>query len=87
MARTRKNPTAADRSLNARYAAQRMHGQNDSIEVTANARRAFLDGFERQADPEGVLDPLERARRAGHLKSAHFTKLAILSAQARRKQS
>src|SRR3712207_7537011 len=52
---------------------------------TAPARRALLDRFERQVDPDGVLSPVERARRAGHARKAHFTRLALRSAQARRK--
>jgi hypothetical protein len=53
----------------------------------APARAAFLDRFEREVDPAGVLDPAERARRAEHAKKAHFLRLALKSAQVRaRKQ-
>lgn len=38
---------------------------------TAPARKALLDRFERQVDPEGTLDPAERARRANHARRAH----------------
>jgi hypothetical protein len=51
---------------------------------TAPARAAFLDRFERQVDPDGVLDPTDRARRAEHARKAHFARLALRSAQARR---
>jgi len=40
--------------------------------------------FEHQADPEGTLLPAERARRAEHLRKAHFQRLALKSAQSRR---
>lgn len=50
---------------------------------TANARRAFLDRFEREVDPEGVLSPAERATRAEHARKAYFARLALKSAQAR----
>lgn len=40
--------------------------------------------FEQQADPEGNLPPAERARRAEHLRKAHFQRLALKSAQSRR---
>jgi hypothetical protein len=39
----------------------------------------------RQVDPDGVLSPGERDRRATAAKKAHFTKLAFLSAKARRR--
>jgi hypothetical protein len=42
-----------------------------------------LAKFEREADPQGVLDPAERARRAEHLRRAHFTRLALASSRAR----
>jgi len=58
---------------------------SDRSAATAPARRAFDDRFEKQVDPDGVLDPAERARRAVHLRKAYFTRLALRSAQARRK--
>jgi len=51
---------------------------------TAPARQKFLDTFEKQVDPQGLLDPVERARRAQHARKAHFLRLALKSAQARR---
>ncbi len=74
----------AERSLRARMAAHAMHARNDPVEITAKARAAFLAKFERQADPEGTLPPEERRRRAEHLRSAHFARLALASAKARR---
>jgi hypothetical protein len=52
---------------------------------TAPARRAFLERFEREVDPDGVLSPEDRARRAEHAKRAYFQRLALASAKARRK--
>jgi hypothetical protein len=74
----------AERSLRAQIAAHAMHARNDPVETTAKARAAFLAKFEREADPEGVLPPEERRRRAEHLRSAHFARLALASAKARR---
>ncbi len=48
---------------------------------------ARLACFERQVDPDGVLPPDERARRARHARKAYFARLALRSAQARRKAS
>ena len=80
----------ADRSLIARPAAHESWANTadaDPTARTAPARRAMLDRFERQVDPGGVLPPAERARRAGHARKAYFARLALRSAQARRKGS
>ena len=50
---------------------------------TAPARDAFLAKFEDLVDPDHELHPQERARRAGNARRAHFTRLALRSAQAR----
>ena len=73
-----------DRALRGRIGAHALHARHDSRELTANARRAFLDRFEREVDPDGILTPQERARRAYHAKKAYFTRLAYRSAKARR---
>jgi len=86
VARAKNNTTPADRSENARWAAHAMHARNDSREVTANARKKFLDKFERDVDPHLQLTPDERARRADHARKAYFGRLAMRSAQARRKK-
>lgn len=73
--------------MRARIAAYSLHAQRDSKEVTAPARKAFLDRFEKAVDPEGLLSSVERARRARAAKKAYFTNLALKSAQARRRGS
>ncbi len=76
-----------ERALVARMGAHALHAQVlDPSAHTAPARAAFLDRFDRQVDPDGVLDPAERARRAAHLRKAYFTGLSLKSAQARRKR-
>jgi hypothetical protein len=35
-----------------------------------------MDRFERQVDPDGLLDPRERAVRAQHARRAYMSKLA-----------
>lgn len=57
----------------------------DRTARTANARRAFLNRFDDEVDPERRLDPQERAVRAEHARKAYFLDLARKSAQARRK--
>jgi len=73
-----------ERVLRARAAAHAKHAKHDAQAAMAKARAAFLESFERQADPDGVLPPLERRRRAEQLRSAHFARLALASAKARR---
>ena len=74
----------AKRVLQARMAAHALHAQvADPAAHTAPARRVFLSRFEREVDPEGVLEPQERARRAEHARKAYFLRLAAQSAKSR----
>jgi hypothetical protein len=57
----------------------------DRAARTAPARAAMLAKFEAQVDPDGTLDPAERAIRAEHARKAYFTRLSLRSVQARRK--
>ena len=75
------------RSLAARIGAHILHAKYDPRETTRAGRAAFLDRFEREADPDGVLNPDERCRRASHLKKAYFLRLALKSAKARRRRT
>ncbi len=75
--------TPEQRSMRSRIGAHRLHATHDPRETTAAARKAFLDRFEIEVDPEGVLPEDERQRRAGHARKAYFTKLALASAKAR----
>jgi hypothetical protein len=74
----------SQRAMRARMAAHHLHaGVHDPVAHTAPARAAFLSRFEREVDPEGLLDARERARRAEHARKAYFTRLALASAHAR----
>jgi hypothetical protein len=78
-------PSASERVLRARLAAHSLHAQvTDPAAHTAPARRAFLDRFEREVDPDGLLPAAERQRRAEHARKAYFLRLALASAKARR---
>ena len=79
--------SAAERTLRGRIAAYAMHAANDPRETTKAARGAFIAKFERQVDPDGVLPPAERARRAEAAMRAHMSRLALKSARARRKRA
>jgi hypothetical protein len=76
--------TAEQRSLRAKLGAYSLHAQRDPHETTRAARDAFDARFARIVDPTGELDPAERERRATAARRAHFARLALRSAQARR---
>ena len=79
--------TPSERTLRAQIAAHQSWARTEDPSArTANARKAMLDKFERQVDPEGKLSPAERAKRAGHARKAYFKRLALKSAQARRRR-
>jgi hypothetical protein len=79
--------THAERVLIGRLGAYVLHSRYDSRELLRPARAAFESKFEREVDPEGLLEPAERTRRADMARKAHFTRLAIASAKARRRRS
>lgn len=80
--------SASDRTMTARIAAHTRWGRTvDRSRATASARSAWEARFEREADPDGVLTPEERAKRVKSLKSAYYTRLALRSARARRSRS
>ena len=78
---------SSQRQLRGRIAAHSMHARNNPQIITQAARIAFLDRFLREADPDGILCPEERERRAGHLRRAYFLKLAYLSVKARQERA
>ncbi len=67
----------------ARVGALALHAKHDSKQLTAAARAAALNRFSRQVDPDGILPPEERERRASYARRAYFAALAIRSADAR----
>lgn len=74
----------AEMTLRGRLGAFVTHSRHDSKVTTAKARETFLSKFEREVDPDGVLPEAERQRRAEYARKAHFTRLALASAKARR---
>lgn len=73
-------------TIRGRIGAHALHAKYDSREITASARLAFDGRFEREVDPDGTLDPAERARRAKHARKAHMLRLALKSAKVRRER-
>jgi hypothetical protein len=80
--------TPEERKLRAKLGAHTSWANTtDPAARTAKARRAFEERFEKEADPDGVLPPEERARRAAHLRAAFFTRNQLKSAATRRKKA
>jgi hypothetical protein len=75
--------TPNQRTLRARIGAYALHAQGGTN--TAPATQAFMDRFEREVDPDGLLTPSERRRRAEHARKAHMTALALRSSRVRSK--
>lgn len=79
--------TTAERSLIGRIgAAERWARTTDRRAATAPARAALMTKWEREVDPDGTLDPAERAYRASQAQRAHMHRLALASAQARQRR-
>lgn len=75
-----------DRSQIAKIAAHaRWAKTTDRAAATQAARDGLQARFEREVDPDGLLAPDERARRAESAKRAHYQRMALKSARARRK--
>ncbi|MFD0362742.1 hypothetical protein ACFQZZ_14960 [Nocardia sp. GCM10030253] len=79
--------TPSERTLQARIAAHASWAKTpDRAARTKKAREALLTKFDRLVDPDGLLSPEERAYRANQARKAHFTRLALNSAQSRRRR-
>ena len=61
--------------------------RNDPETMVGPAHAGFRRRFERLVDPEGILDPAERARRADRARRAYMLGLAARSAAARGKKA
>jgi hypothetical protein len=72
-------------ALRGRIGAFSLHAAGKT--TTVAARAAFMAKFEQQVDPDGLLDPDERARRAAFARRKYFAQLALASAKARRRRS
>ena len=76
-----------ERSQIGRLGAWALHATHDPKVTTAAARAAFLNRFELQADPDGILSVDERTRRAAYARKLYFGRLALRSAQVRKKKA
>lgn len=79
--------TPEQRILRARMAAHQSWANTpDRKARTARAREAALTRFEREVDPDGMLDPVERAKRAESAQKAYMTRLSYKASVARRRR-
>jgi hypothetical protein len=77
----------AERTLRARSAAHARWSQEPNREAATKAARAGLQAkFEQQVDPDRLLDPIERAKRADSARKAYYAELSRLSAKKRRER-
>ena len=71
-----------------RIGAHVLHSRHDSLITTAAARRAAATTLRlkllAEIDPDGALERVEREKRLRHARAAHFQRLALASAKARR---
>lgn len=83
----RHRETPAERALHSRAASHvRWSREPDRAKATAPARAGLQAKFERQVDPDGVLEPAERAKRAESARKAYFADLTRRSIAARRRR-
>jgi hypothetical protein len=79
---------SSERSMRAQIAAHESWVKTPNRSArTLPARMAMQAKFEREVDPDGTLPPAERAKRAGNARKAYYKRLALKSAQARRRKA
>lgn len=87
--RERRAPmTPEQRRRRARIAAHASWANTaDRAARTSSGTKAFLDRFDRQVDPDGLLPPQTREAMARHARTAYMLQLAEKSAAARRRRA
>ena len=78
--------TPEQRRLRAQIAAHARWANEDPTANAARGQAGLTARFEREVDPDGTLDPAERARRVESARRAHFARLALASSRARAKR-
>jgi hypothetical protein len=78
--------TRTQRVLSNQIAAEIRWANTPQAERTRAAERGqagLWARFEREVDPDGILPPAERAKRAANLRRAHMARMALASSKAR----
>jgi hypothetical protein len=73
----------AVRKAMAKIGGHALRATHDPAEYTAASHEAFLERFLVEADPNTVLEPEERQRRAQALRQAYMARLGLAGAKAR----
>jgi len=79
--------TPEQRRLRAQIAAHIRWSREDPTANAVRAQAGLVARFEREIDPDGTLEPAERARRVESARKAHMKRLALKSAKARRRRA
>jgi len=74
-----------NRTTIGKIGAAALHAQGKTN--TGPATKAAMSRFEHEVDPDGILPPEERAKRAAHAKTLHYLQLGRKSGEARRKKA
>jgi hypothetical protein len=77
-------PTSQEMARRGKLGAWSRLAREDPVSMTEKARSAFLASFEREVDPDGVLPPAERSRRAEYARKSYYARLAAASARKRK---
>lgn len=78
----------SERSLRARLAAHESWAKTEDRTARTHAgRESFYRRFEDEVDPERTLPEEERRKRAESARKAYYYRLALKSAQARRRKA
>jgi hypothetical protein len=73
-----------DYALMGRIGAFRLHATHSAKDTTKAARAAVLAKFEREVDPEGVLESADRAARAAAARKVYMLRMSMKSRDVRR---
>lgn len=82
-----RNLTPEQRRQRATAAALARWAKEDPTAQALKGQRGLLARFEREVDPDGILAPVERTRRAQLARRAYMASLALKSSIARTKAS
>lgn len=82
-----KTLTPEQLSQRGRLAAHTRWASEDPSTQAQRGQAGLLAKFEREVDPEGVLPPAERTRRAVQARKAHMARLSYRSSRARQTRS
>jgi hypothetical protein len=76
-----------ERTIAARIAANARWAREDPTVNAERGQRGLLARFEKEVDPNGVLDPAVRAKRAEHARRAHMLRLSLMARKTRTRKA